>query len=503
MSHSVSSHTVLGIDLGTSGVKCMLMDADGRVRGAANCPYPTSHPQTGWAEQNPADWCEAVAVAISELREREPALVAAIGAVGLCSAAHIPVLLDRNDDVVRPAILWSDQRSEVQVQQLNAEHGDLLERVALNRAGCTWTLPQLLWLRACEPQNYARARSLLCSKDFLLWKLTGVKATDLASAAAMLMADVPARRWSDDLAGLAALPAGALPPILSTFDEAGRVTAGAADAFGLPAGVPVFVGTLDSAAELIGCGVIEPQTTGMIMVGSSGGVMALADRPSHHTGIITYPHVVDDFYYKQAGTNSCATSLQWIRTLFSTVPGHAVELGFADLDDLAAHAEAGAGGLLFHPYLQGERAPYWNPELRGSFSGIDQTHTSAHFVRAVMEGVAYSLKDCLAMFERNGLTMKSAVIAGGVAKSRVWTQIITDVLGLETYTTANGESAFGACLLAATAKGTFAGLKEAIDICVRRERTLVPDRNAVERYAAGFARYRTVAAFYDRLCRAA
>jgi xylulokinase len=497
------SDSVLGIDLGTSSLKCVLMDGLGRVRALASCPYPTAHPQTGWAEQDPADWREALAHAVGELRVRDPAVFADIGAIGLCSAAHIPVLLDRDDKVIRPAILWSDQRSESQVQALNAEYGSLLERLALNRAGCTWTLPQLLWLRACEPENYRRVRSFLCSKDFLLWTLTGVKATDPASAAATLMSDVPGRRWSADLTGLAGLSSDMLPTILATDNEAGRVTAAAACQFGLPAGVPVFVGTLDSAAELVGCGVSEPKATGMIMVGSSGGVMALTPTSSHHAGIITYPYVVDDFYYKQAGTNSCATSLQWIKALFSTVPGHAGNLGFAELDELAAQTDAGAGGLLFHPYLQGERAPYWNPELRGSLSGIDQTHTSSHFVRAVMEGVAYSLKDCLAMFERNGLSMTSAVIAGGVAKSGVWTQIITDVLGLETYTTANGDSAFGACLLAATAKGTFASLGEAIATCVRHERTLQPDRDVAERYAAGFARYREVAAFYDRLSRAA
>jgi xylulokinase len=497
------SHSVLGIDLGTSSLKCVLMDGDGRVRGSASCPYPTSRPQPGWAEQNPADWCEALAHAFGELRARAPSAFADIGAIGLCSAAHIPVLLDAKDAVVRPAILWSDQRSEAQVQALNAGHGAQLERVALNRAGCTWTLPQLVWLRDCEPENHSRARSVLCSKDYLLWKLTGIKATDPASAAATLMADVPARRWSEALTGLAGLSADMLPPILPTDAEAGRVSAAAAREFGLPAGIPVFVGTLDSAAELIGCGVCEPQNTGMIMVGSSGGIMALAHAPSHHAGIITYPYVVDDFYYKQAGTNSCATSLQWIRTLFSTVPGQVAALGFSELDELAAQTDAGAGGLLFHPYLQGERAPYWNPELRGSFCGIDQTHTSGHFVRAVMEGVAYSLKDCLAMFERNGLTMKSAVIAGGVAKSPVWTRIITDVLGLDTYTTHNGESAFGAALLAATAKGIFADLKEAVATCVRREHTLAPDPQTAARYAACFARYQAVAAFYDSLCRAA
>ncbi len=496
------THTVLGIDLGTSSVKCMLMDAGGRVRAAVGHAYPTSRPQVGWAEQDPADWITAIAAAVGELKAREPRLVAGLGAIGLCSAAHIPVLLDAADRVIRPAILWSDQRSFVEVRRLDEGHRALFERVALNRPGCTWTLPQLLWVRANEPEAWGRVRSLLCSREYLAWRLTGVRATDAAGAAATLMADLPAGRWSPELVGLSGLAEAGLPAIGSAFAEVGRVTAAAADLFGLPAGVPVVCGTLDSAAELVGCGVLEAETTGMIMVGSSGGVMAVTDTASHHAGIITYPHVVDGLWYKQAGTNSCATSLQWIRSLFGSVPG-AAGLGFDDLDALVEGTEPGAGGLMFHPYLQGERAPYWNPELKASFSGIDQSHGSGHFVRAVMEGVAFSLKDCLTMFRANGLDMKTAVIAGGVAKSAVWTRIITDVLGLETFTTSDGESAFGACLIAAPRAGCFATLGEAVAACVRRDRTFLPDPETSERHAAAFDRYRSLAAFFDRSCRVA
>jgi xylulokinase len=496
------THTVLGIDLGTSSVKCMLMDADGRVRAAASHAYPTARPSVGWAEQAPEDWVGAVAAAVATLRAAEPAAIAGLGAIGLCAAAHIPVLLDCDGRVIRPAILWSDQRSGAEVRRLEASHGATLTRAALNRAGCTWTLPQLMWLRENEPAAWARLDRLLCSREYLAWRLTGALATDPAGAAATLMADVPAGRWSAELVAAAGLTTAALPPIRSALATVGRVTTTAAARFGLPAGVPVVVGTLDSAAELIGCGVAAPQAAGMVMVGSSGGVMAVTDTASCHPGILTYPHAIGGLFYKQAGTNSCATSLQWIRSLFAALPG-AEGLDFADLDRLAAGSAPGAGGLQFHPYLQGERAPYWNPELRASFSGIDQSHGPADFVRAVMEGVAYSLRDCLAMFGAHGLGMTEAVIAGGVTKSAVWTRIITDVLGLETHTVADGDSAFGACLLGATASGLFPDLATAMAACVRRDRGFRPNPATTATYTAGFERYRDLAGFLDRRCRTA
>lgn len=490
--------TILGLDLGTSTLKAVLIDDAGAIRATAVQSYPTSHPHPAWAEQNPADWRRATAQAVATLKAADPDGFAGLACVGLCSAAHIPVLLDADGEVLRPAILWSDQRSEAEVRDLDRDHAAALAYETLNQAGCTWTLPQLLWLRRHEPETFARTRAMLSSKDYLIQRLTGRAVTDPASAAATLMFDVVRSGWSERLVAASGLPRTALPAAIGPLAHAGTVTAAASAEFGLAKGLPVIAGTLDSAAELVGCGILAPEGAGMVMVGSSGGIMAVTRRPSCDAGIITYPYVLDGLYYKQAGTNTCATSLGWLAGVLASVPGCA-ELGHDDLDRMAADSPPGARGLIFHPYLQGERAPYWNPELRGSFTGLDRNHRAPDLVRAVMEGVALSLRDCLAMFATGGFGIDRAVMAGGVARSPVWSRIITDVLGIDTFTTGSGESAFGAALLAATASGLFADLREAAAKCVVAAPAIHPDPSLHDLYARAYDRYRILADVFDGL----
>lgn len=491
------------MDLGTSSLKCVILDETGEIRASATEPYPTTSPHSGWVEQNPDDWYAAVRLALSRITGQDAAAMADLRCVAICSAAHIPVLLDERNQVIRPAILWSDQRSGVEVDNLDRHHGEFLRQTALNEAGCTWTLAQLMWLRANEPQHLKRVRTLLSSKDYLIFRMTGRCVMDTGSAAATLMLDVRRKAWCDPLVDLSGLPRSAMPPIHGALDIVGTVAATVAEDLGLPANIPILAGCLDTAAELLGCGILQSADGGMIRVGSSGGVMAIHDRPFCSGGIITYPYVTQGLYYKQAGTNSCATSLQWTKGLFSFL-GNDVEarITFPFLDELAATTPPGADGLLFHPFLQGERAPYWNPELRASFTGIAQTHGWPHFIRAVMEGVAFSLKDCLAMFVHNGVAMNRAVMAGGIAKSPVWSQIIADVLGIELYTIRHGDSAFGAALLAAVGGGLFKGLTDAVAACVKPERTIVPAPANAGTYTAMFERYVGTAAYLDGIPRA-
>lgn len=499
---SQSTRAVLGMDLGTSSLKCVVMDAAGQIRAVAERPYPTHTPHPGWAEQNPADWIEALRAALAELRQSEPQLMNALAAIGLCSAAHLPVLLDSAGRVLRPAILWSDQRSSVEVAELKAKHSSQLEDISLNEAGCTWTLPQLLWVWKHEPGVQGHVHRLLSSKDYLVFQLTGQACMDHGSAAATLMLDARSKSWSRELCALSCLPDAALPDLLHPMAIAGRVSAQAARAFGLSKGTPVIAGTLDSAAEMVGCGLLAPGAAGMVRVGSAGGIMLVTGKAVFNSGIITYPHVIDGLFYKQAGTNSCATSMKWIRDLCVAMrPVDAPVLTYDELDRLAAQANAGADDLMFHPYLQGERAPHWNPELRGSFTGIDQRHGWPQFIRAVMEGVAFSLLDGLTMFRRDGLDMSSAVMSGGVTKSQLWSQIITDVLGMKTRTIRQGDSALGSCLLAATAAGLFASLNEAVAVCVQDEQTMTPNASTRDLYARSFARYQETGQFLDALAR--
>ncbi len=499
MRMSQSPRCVLGMDLGTSSLKCVLIDDAGQLRASVERGYPTQSPCPGWAEQNPPDWIEAMRAAIAELRS-QGAPLDGLQAIGLSSAAHLPVLLDEANKVVRPAILWSDQRSAQEVADLKESHSPELEQITLNEASCTWTLPQLLWVSKHEPGAFARVRRLLSSKDYLVFRLTGVSSMDYGSAAATLMMDARSKSWSSALIAVSRLPQEAFPRLTNPETVIGATTDSAARAFALPVGVPVVAGALDSAAEMLGCGLLDPGEAGMIRVGSAGGIMVVADTVAFNKGIITYPHVVDGVFYKQAGTNSCATSLKWIRDLCASMrSGDAPMLAYEQLDQLAAQAAPGADGLMFHPYLQGERAPYWNPELRGSFTGLEPRHGWPQFIRAVMEGVAFSLLDCLEMFRRDSLDMKSAVMSGGVVKSRVWSQVITDVLAMNTRTVHHGDSALGAGMLAGVGVGMFADLRGAVSACVRDEKVMVPDLANRIVYAQSFERYRRVAQFLDSL----
>jgi len=487
---------VLGIDLGTGSLKAVLLGPRGEVLASATRGYPTSTPHPGWAEQDPEDWLAALRAAVQDLSSRAPGAMARLGGIGLCSAAHLPVLMDGHDAVIRPAILWSDQRSHAEVAALKARAGPHIEEIARNEPGCTWTLPQLLWVWAHEPDVRSRVRTLLSSKDYLLFRLTGTKAMDPGSVAATLMGDAQRRTWAPELTALAGLPESAFPPVRAADSTAGTITPEAASAFGLPAGVPVVTGTLDSAAELLGCGLLGAGGDGMIRVGSAGGVMLLAGAPVFRPGVITYPHIAEGVWYHQAGTNACATSLGWIRDLAGAMRGEAAPaFGFEDLDRLAASCEPGADGLLFHPYLQGERAPHWSAAIRGGFTGLDMRHGWPQLVRAVMEGVAFSLRDCLAMFGDEGRAMGAAVLSGGVVRSPVWAAIVTNVMGVETRTVAQGDSALGAAMLAGAGIGMFASLDDAASRCVRRETVLRPDPKLADGYARAFERYRRVGAF--------
>lgn len=493
---------VLGIDLGTSSVKCVIMDRRGQVCASAERSYPTHSPQPGWAEQQPSNWIEALRAAIAELRSPDPSMIGGIAAIGLCSAAHIPVLLDQADEVIRPAILWSDQRSTAEVAALASTHGRQLEAISLNEAGCTWTLPQLLWVWRHEPAVLARVRLLLSSKDYLVFRLTGMPSMDHGSAAATLMLDAHTKTWSPDLTAISRLPDSAFAKLAHPLAIAGKVCAAAARSFALPKGVPVVSGTLDSAAEMLSCGLLAPGAAGMVRLGSAGGIMVVTEKPSFNRGIITYPHVVEGVFYKQAGTNACATSLKWIRDLCRAMRGaDAPAPSYAEMDRLAAQSNPGADGLMFHPYLHGERAPYWNPELRGSFTGFDARHGWPQFIRAVMEGVAFSLLDGLSMFRRDGLDMTSAVMSGGAVKSKLWPQIITDVLGMPTRTIRHGDSALGACMLAAVGAGIFRSVEDAVSVCVQEERGLRPNPGAGALYPRLFARYQAVGQFLDTMTR--
>jgi xylulokinase len=483
---------VLGIDLGTGSTKCLVIDAEGRCLARASRTYRTYYPIPGYAEQDPHEWFPAVVAAVREAVQHSGIDACAISSIGICGAAHIPVLLDDELRVLRPAILWTDQRSTLEVQDLLRDYGDDILETSYNQANCTWTLPQLMWVGRNEPATLSRVRHLLVAKDYMVFKFTGTLAADSGSAASTLMVNAGRKEWSSWLCELSGLPRNAFPPVFSPRKIVGHLTSECAKALGLRPEVKVIAGALDSAMELLGNGVIRP-SEGIVRLGTAGAVMVIVQRPRPDPTILTYPHVVGDYWYHQAGTNSCATALQWVRDLVGFVPAQDEEgLSYVDLDLLASPVPPGCDGLVFHPYLLGERAPYWDPNLRASFTGMSLAHRKGHFIRAVQEGVAFSLRDCLESLLQLGFDVDELKLGGGGGRSALWSQILCDVLGLPAAKTKTDDSAFGVAMLAATAVGLFRDLEDAVETCVVDEERIIPDPERSGDYSRIFREYREI-----------
>jgi xylulokinase len=478
----------LGLDLGTSSIKAIIIDSMGAVVAEAAASYPTARPHIGWSEQDPADWCRAIEIVVGKLREAAGGTFGRLGAVGFCSAAHLPVLLDGEGEVVRPAILWNDQRSLVEARELDVEVGGLIRERTLNNPSCTWTLPQLIWIARHEPQSMARARTLLSSKDYIVSLLTGVLSMDVTSAAATLVYDVESGCWSPELMARSGLPESAFPKVIPASATIGLVGQGTRT-FGLPEGLPVVSGCLDTAAELVACGIKRAEDGVVVRVGSSGALLAIGQK-AFVPGVLNYPLAVGEGHYLQAGTNSGAISMQWIRDVGNAARLGVDEIDFQELDRIVAQTKFCSDGIIFHPYLQGERAPYWNPKMRASFSGINNSHSWPDFVRAVMEGVAFSLRDCLGAVQVAGIRTDSLKLVGGVTRSPVWSQILADVLENRLEIVEYAESSIGAAMIARFAiEGVYPESRISTVIEPLNEASMV--------YSELFSRYRALAIFMN------
>jgi xylulokinase len=482
----------LGIDVGSGSVKVMLAGSDGEPLGLASSGYETSYPHPGHVEQNPDDWYDAACIAVREVVEKTQVSAHQIRGIGLSGTSHIPSMLDEKFQLVRPAILWSDLRSEAQVRRLTDESGDFIEARTQNSINCTWSLAQLAWVREFEPEVFSRIRHVLFSKDYLAYRLTGELTADHSSAVSSLLVDADSLDWDNELLNLAGLTPDSVPPIRSSTTIVGGLAALAASDMGLWVGVPVVRGMLDSAAELIGVGATNPSVA-VIRLGTAGGVMTLTAGPAWRKGCMLYPHPVRPLWYYQAGTNAATSSLQWVLRLLGMDEADTI---YDSLDDLVGQVPAGADGMLFHPYLLGERAPYWSSRIRGGFSGVTINHSRPAFLRAVQEGVAYSLRDCAALLDWDAVS--DIRLCGGGAKSRAWCQIIADVLGLPVDQMYVQEaSALGAALVAVAGCGE-ADLSQIAQASVRTSSRIEPDLTNHETYNCCFTKYRELAAQYLR-----
>jgi xylulokinase len=451
--------TLVGLDVGTTGVKALAITADGEVVASAEEDYGLSTPRPGWAEQDPGDWWQATQAALSRLGVDATA-------IGLSGQMHGLVCLDESDRVLRPAILWNDQRTAVECAEIEDRVG--LERlVALtgNRALTGFTAPKLLWLRRHEPEVYARIHRICLPKDYVRLCLTGEWVIDAADASGTLLFDVAHRRWSADVLDALEIPAAWLPPVQESTDVAG-------------AG--------DQQAAALGVGVIEPGTVSVVL-GTSGVVLAALEGYAHdpQARVHAFCHAVPDTWEAMGVMLNAAGALRWFRDAL------APEASFDELTAAAGRCDAGADGALFLPYLQGERTPHADPGARASFSGLTLRHDRGTLTRAILEGVAFGLRDSLELLRELGVSPESGRVSGGGARSRLWLEIVASVLDLPLERCAVDEgSAYGAALLAGVASGAFASAGDAVAACVRVRETIEPNAPWAQRYVDGYARFR-------------
>jgi xylulokinase len=469
---------LLGIDVGTGGTRAVLIDKEGRILASATVEHvPFASPRTGWAEQDARDWWRAASAAVRAVLSSAGGRPEEVGAVGLSGQMHGAVLLDERDEVVRPAIIWCDQRTEAQCRTLTDKIGaDRLIELTCNPALTGFTLPKMLWVREHEPEIWQRVRTVLLPKDYVRLQLTGEKATDVADASGTLLFNVIGRTWSQEMLGAAGIDERLMPRVYESQQVTGVISAAGAAATGLRAGTPVVAGAGDQAAGAVGMGIVRAGTVSAT-IGTSGVVFAATDRPSLDPlgRVHTFCHAIPGRWHVMGVTQAAGLSLRWFHDQF----GAGIEDGrdpYERLTDEAAGAPAGADGALWAPYLMGERTPHLDPNARGALVGLTASHTRAHIIRAILEGVAFSLRDTLGIFKEINVPVETIRLGGGGARSLLWRQIQADIYGHEVEIVAAEEgAAYGAALLAGVGCGIWPSVDAACGAVIRVADRVTPD----------------------------
>jgi xylulokinase len=483
----------LGLDVGTGGSRAVVIDMTGSVVAAATVEHqPFTSPHPGWAEQDPRDWWRASAAAIrAVLNEVEPQ---SIKAIGLSGQMHGSVLLDARDESLRPALIWCDQRTADQCRAITEKVGaQSLIELTCNPALTGFTLPKMLWVREHEPEVWQQTRSVLLPKDYVRLRLSGDKATDVADASGTLLLDVSGRKWSREMLSATEIDEKLLPAVYESPEITGTVSTTGNQATGLPKGTPIVAGGGDQAAGAVGMGIVRAGTVSAT-IGTSGVVFAASDKPSLDPKgrVHTFCHAVPNRWHVMGVTQGAGLSLRWFRDQFGAGDDDGRD-PYERLTEEAAQVPAGAEGLLWTPYLMGERTPHLDPNARAALVGLTASHTRAHVVRALLEGVAFSLRDTLEIFREMKVPVNEIRLGGGGARSKLWRQIQADVYGREVATVRAEEgAAYGAAILAGVGAGAWPTVDAACEAVVSVADRLKHDAESAGLLDKQYARFRMI-----------
>lgn len=481
----------IGIDIGTSGAKVILLSAEGRIRANLTEAYPVSSPHPLWSEQDPDAWWRAVCTGIRKAIAAAGISSEAIRGVSFSGQMVGLVTLDERGRVIRPCILWNDQRSVAVVRALTDKIG--LQRIlheTSNPLFASFVAPKLVWMRENEAANYARIRHILLPKDYIVYRLTGRIVTEVSDASGTCLFNVRERQWSRFMIDQMEIPNEWIPACVESEDVVGSVSAEAGAACGLRAGTPVVAGGGDQPVQAVGSGIVRAGRCS-VTIGTSGVIFAQGMRHLEHPrGLLhSFCHSVRGQWYLMGVMLSAGGSFQWLRDMFREIGA----MDYALLGEKAAGAPLGAGGLVFLPYLTGERCPHDDPHARGGWVGLTQRHGAAHLSRSVMEGISFGLNDSLCLMQEMGMEIDTIYASGGAVRSAFWRQMLADVFGIPVLTTNAAEGgAFGAAILAASGVGSFHGVAEAADQLVKETGRTEPDEASHGRYVEIHQIYRSL-----------
>lgn len=479
---------VIGIDLGTSAVKVLLVNKEGEVKHEVAKKYPLIQDHPGYNEQEPEEWVDKTLQALRQLVIESGINPVEIEGLSYSGQMHGLVLLDENQQVVRPAILWNDTRTTEQCEQINAVLGDKLLAITKNQALEGFTLPKILWVKEHESANFKRSVVFLLPKDYLRFRMTGKLHSEYSDAAGTILFDVVNKKWSSEICQAFDLPMTFCPSLVESGDYVGILLPEVAKITGLSPSTKVFVGGADNACGAIGAGILS-EGKALCSIGTSGVFLSFEkDSYRNFSGKVHFfNHSQKDSYYTMGVTLAAGYSLSWFKDTF------AENESFEQLLDEAIKVPIGANGLLFTPYLVGERTPYVDAKIRGTFTGIDSSHKKKHFVRAVMEGIVFSINDTVEIFRANGKTIDTIISIGGGAENDLWLQMQADIFNGTVFSLVNEQGpGMGAAMIAASGLNWFSSLKDCSEHFIRFQKKFKPIQKNVEKYKTLYQIYKKI-----------